>query len=370
MDADIPYLLLTPGPLTTSRTVRQAMLTDYSTWDVDYNAIVTRVREGIVRLATNQPNYTCTLMQGSGTFAVEATIGSAVLEDCRILIVNNGAYGKRMVETAARLGIECFELSHPETDPPDLERMRHAFQHDPEITHVAMAHCETTTGMLNPAEEVGRLAREFGKKYILDAMSSFAGVPMTIEGVGADFLISSANKCVQGVPGFGFVVASRGEMQSLRGRARSLSLDLWDQWQEMEAKEGKWRYTSPTHVVCAFAQALKELDEEGGVAARHKRYSENQRRLVDGMEALGFRTLIPRQWQSPIITSFHNPQDPKYSFNEFYDKLKARRFVIYPGKVSQADCFRIGTIGHVFPEDIDLLLENIGEVIAEMGVKA
>jgi 2-aminoethylphosphonate-pyruvate transaminase len=382
MDPEIPYLLLTPGPLSTSRTVRQAMLTDYSTWDVDYNAIVTRVREGIVRLATEPPGpplvrrdgrtsdrYTCTLVQGSGTFAVEATIGSTVAADGKILIVNNGAYGKRMVETAARLRIDCFELAHEETDPPDLERMRRAFEGDGAITHVAMAHCETTTGMLNPADEVGKLARQYGKKYILDAMSSFAGVPMTMESVGADFLISSANKCVQGVPGFGFVVASRAEMESLEGRARSLSLDLWDQWQEMEAKGGKWRYTSPTHVVCAFAQALKELDEEGGVAARHRRYSENQRRLVEGMEAMGFRTLIPRKWQSPIITSFHNPIDPKYSFNAFYDKLKARRFVIYPGKVSRADCFRIGTIGHVFPEDIDLLLVNIREVVAEMGVK-
>ena len=368
MDADIPYLLLTPGPLTTSRTVRQAMLVDYSTWDVDYNAIVTRVRQGIVRLATASDGYTCTLIQGSGTFAVESTIGSAVPADGKIVIVNNGAYGKRMVETAARLRIDHLELAHAETDPPDLDRMRKAFESDRAITHVAMAHCETTTGMLNPAADVGRLAREFGKKYILDAMSSFAGVPMTIQSVGADFLISSANKCVQGVPGFGFVVASRAEMESIKGQARSLSLDLWDQWQEMEAKGGKWRYTSPTHVVCAFDQALKELNEEGGVEARHRRYSENQRRLVDGMEAMGFRTLIPRKWHSPIITSFHNPADPKYSFNVFYDKLKARRFVIYPGKVSQADCFRIGTIGHVFPEDIDLLLANIREVIAEMKV--
>jgi 2-aminoethylphosphonate-pyruvate transaminase len=368
MDEDIPYLLLTPGPLTTSRTVRQAMLVDYSTWDVDYNAVVTRVREGIVRLATLNDGYTCTLMQGSGTFAVEATIGSAVPSDGRILIVNNGAYGKRMVEIAARLGIDHVELMHAETDPPDLERMSAALERDGAITHIAMAHCETTTGMLNPAEAVGKLAREHGKKYILDAMSSFGGVPLTMESVGADFLISSANKCVQGVPGFGFVVATRAEMESIKGRARSLSLDLWDQWQEMEAKGGKWRYTSPTHTVCAFAQALQELEEEGGVEARYRRYSENQRRLVAGMEAMGLRTLLPRRWQSAVITSFHNPAHPNYSFALFYDELKARRFVIYPGKVSQADCFRIGTIGHVFPDDVDLLLREIRAVLAEMGI--
>lgn len=368
MDADIPYLLLTPGPLTTSRTVRQAMLADYSTWDADYNVIVQRVRQGIVRLATELPGYTCTLIQGSGTFAVEATIGSVVPPGGKMVIVSNGAYGKRMVEIAARLRIDHLEVEHGETDPPAVDRIGAILAADPAVTHVAMAHCETTTGMLNPAEEVGRLTREHGRKYILDAMSSFAGVPMTMESVAADFLISSANKCVQGVPGFAFVVARRSEMESIRGWARSLSLDLWDQWQEMEAKGGKWRYTSPTHVVCAFAQALAELEEEGGVEARHRRYCENQRRLAEGMEAIGFRPLLPRRWQSPIITSFYNPSDPNHSFEVFYDKLKARRFVIYPGKVSQADCFRIGTIGHVFPDDIDQLLAAIREVLSEMRV--
>lgn len=368
MDADIPYLLLTPGPLTTSRTVREAMLKDFSTWDVDYNRIVTRVREGIVALATERDGYTCTLIQGSGTFAVEATLGSVVPPDGKVLIVNNGAYGKRMVEIADRLRIARVEIAHEETDPPDLARMRAALESDPAITHIAMAHCETTTGMLNPATEVGRLATDFGKRFILDAMSSFAGVPMTMEGVGADFLISSANKCVQGVPGFGFVIATRASMEAIRGWARSLSLDLYDQWQEMEAKGGKWRYTSPTHVVCAFDQALRELQEEGGVDARSRRYRDNHAHLIAGMTKLGFRPLLPAAWQSPIITSFHNPAHERYSFNEFYDRLKARRFVIYPGKVSNADCFRIGTIGHVFPDDIDLLIREIGAVLAEMRV--
>jgi len=369
MDPEIPYLLLTPGPLTTSRTVRDAMRLDYSTWDVDYNRIVSEIRDGIVHLATQRDGYTCTLVQGSGTFAVEATLGSAIPADGKVLVVNNGAYGKRMVEIADRLRIRCVELAHAETDPPDLEGLRHVLDRDAAITHIAMVHCETTTGMLNPAAAVGRLARARGKQYILDAMSSFGGVPMTMEDVGADFLISSANKCVQGVPGFGFVVATRATMEAIKGRARSLSLDLYDQWQEMEAKQGKWRYTSPTHVVCAFAQALRELEAEGGVAARHGRYCENHRRLVDGMTALGFKTLLPAEHQSPIITSFLTPTHPRFHFTEFYDRLKARRFVIYPGKVSKADCFRIGTIGHVFPEDIDLLREQIAAVLGEMRVQ-
>lgn len=368
MDADIPYLLLTPGPLTTSRSVRKAMRVDYSTWDVDYNRIVTRVRTGIVKLATQRDDHTSTLIQGSGTFAVEATLGSAIPADGKVLIVNNGAYGKRMVEIADRLGIARVELAHDETEPPNLQRLRDTLARDAAITHIAMVHCETTTGMLNPAAEVGRLARAYGKTYILDAMSSFGGVPMTMEDLGADFIVSSANKCVQGVPGFGFVVASRATMHAIRGRARSLSLDLYDQWQEMEAKGGKWRYTSPTHVVCAFAQALAELEAEGGVAARAQRYRANQRCLVDGMTGIGFKTLLPEAWQSPIITSFLNPTHPRFDFPRFYDKLKARRFVIYPGKVSQADCFRVGTIGHVFPEDMALLIARIQDVLAEIRV--
>ncbi len=285
-----------------------------------------------------------------------------------MLIVNNGAYGQRMVEIADRLDIARVELAHDETQPPDLQRLRYALARDTAITHIAMAHCETTTGMLNPAAEVGRIARAHGKTYILDAMSSFAGVEMTIEDVGADFLISSANKCVQGVPGFGFVVASRAAMYAIKGRARSLSLDLYEQWQEMEAKGGKWRYTSPTHVVCAFAQALAELEAEGGVRARAQRYRGNHRCLVEGMSGIGFETLLPAEWQSPIITSFRNPTHPCFDFPTFYDKLKDRRFVIYPGKVSRAECFRIGTIGHVFPEDIALLVRHVQEVLGEMGV--
>ncbi len=366
MDTDIPYLLLTPGPLTTSRSVREAMLADYSTWDVDYNTIVEEVRAELVALAGDPARLTCTLMQGSGTFAVEATIGSAVPRDGRIAIVNNGAYGKRMVEIADRLGTDRVEIAFAETELADPERVAAVLAGDSRITHLSMAHCETTTGMLNPAEAVGRACAARGVDFILDAMSSFGGVEMTLDSVGASFLISSANKCVQGVPGFGFVLAPHAKMEEIRGRARSLSLDLYDQWREMEEKGGKWRYTSPTHTVVAFRQALRELQAEGGVAARAARYRANHRRLVDGMRALGFRTLVPDEWQSPIITSFHNPEDPRYTFAEFYDRLKARRFVIYPGKVSQADCFRIGTIGHVFPADIDELLEAIDATLREM----
>lgn len=370
MDPDIPYLLLTPGPLTTSKTVKQSMLRDYCTWDREYNDLVTEIRRRLVRLATvnSQSNasgaYTSVLMQGSGTFAVEATIGSVIPPAGRLLVVNNGAYGQRMAQIAARLKIDVVELAHTEVEPADPARVEQALRQDPRITHVALVHCETTTGMLNPAAEVGRIARRHGKIFILDAMSSFGGIPFTIEEVGAHYLVSSANKCIQGVPGFGVVIADRAELEKTAGWARSLSLDLFDQWREMETKGGKWRYTSPTHVVRAFATALDELDAEGGVPARHKRYCENHRVLVEGMQRLGFRPLLAPEHRSPIITSFLYPDDaPSFSFQTLYDALKQRGFVIYPGKISQAETFRIGTIGHVFPRDFERLIECMGEVV-------
>ncbi len=369
MDNDIPYLLLTPGPLTTSRTVRQAMQCDYSTWDSDYNELVEQIRRRLVTLATQQDGYTSVLLPGSGTFSVEATLGSVIPPDGCVLIVNNGAYGARMVQIARRLEIDHVEIAHTETDSPDLARIEAALKDDAAITHIAMVHCETTTGMLNPAPAVGELAARFDKRFILDAMSSFGGIPLTMEGLHVDYLISSANKCIQGVPGFGFVIARRSALEQTQGWARSLSLDLYDQWHEMEVNHGKWRYTSPTHTVRAFSQALGELKTEGGVALRYARYCENHKRLVSGMEHLGFKTLLPALLQSPIITSFYFPEHPNFTFSEFYDRLKSRRFVIYPGKVTNAETFRIGNIGHVFPDDIDALIQNISEVIEEMNIQ-
>ena len=292
MDDDIPYLLLTPGPLTTSRTVREAMLRDYSTWDVDYNSIVQQIRQQLVNLATENQDaedYTSVLMQGSGTFGVEAVLGSAVPQNGKLLIIANGAYGRRMTAIAQRLHINHVELAFSETEPPDLQHIEQALQQDAEITHVAMVHCETTTGMLNPVEAVGKIVRKMSRSYVVDAMSSFGGIPMTMRSTSADYLISSANKCIQGVPGFSFVISSRKKMEQCEGRARSLSLDLYDQWCEMEQNHGKWRYTSPTHTVLAFAQACKELEAEGGVQQRYARYAANQRRLREGMRDIGFR---------------------------------------------------------------------------------
>ncbi|WP_338454632.1 2-aminoethylphosphonate--pyruvate transaminase [Aeromonas veronii] len=358
--AAVDYLLLTPGPLSTTATVRAAMLQDSCTWDADYNqGVVEPIRRELVRLATGpeyESDYSAVLLQGSGSYVVESVLGSAIGVDECLLIINNGAYGARMGEMARCLGLRHHELDCGETTRPEPAAIEAMLARHPEITHLAMVHCETTTGMLNPLDEVAELCQRRGIRLIVDAMSSFGGIPIDMGHLGIEFLISSANKCIQGVPGFGFVIARRAALVACAGRARSVSLDLHAQWQTMEQQGGKWRFTSPTHTVLAFSQALRELDEEGGIEARHQRYSENQRTLVAGMAALGFAPLLPEQWQSPIITAFYSPAHPDYRFADFYQRLKAQGFVIYPGKVSQADCFRIGNIGDVTPERVRDLL--------------
>lgn len=355
------YLLLTPGPLSTTLSVRDAMLFDCCTWDDDYNlGVIEPIRAELVRLACptrGAADYSAVLLQGSGSYVVESVLGSAIGPHDKVLIINNGAYGARMGEIARYLQLPHLELDIGETRRPEMETVRAALLDDLSITHIAMVHCETTTGMLNPLTEVATLAKAYGKSLIIDAMSSFGGIPIDMPTLGIDYLISSANKCVQGVPGFGFVVARRAALQRCQGQARSLALDLYAQWHTMEQQHGKWRFTSPTHTVLAFAQALRELEAEGGIPARHDRYRENQRRLVQGMRALGFEPLLPESWHSPVITAFYSPQVADYDFHRFYQALKGRGFVIYPGKVSQADCFRIGNIGNVHPQDIDRLLD-------------
>lgn len=356
------YLLLTPGPLSTSPTVRAAMDRDWCTWDDDYNlGVVTPIRQKLVRLATaTQPgDYSCVLMQGSGTFSVESMLGSVIPPDGKLLVLANGAYGQRLVKIAERLKIRHLVHDSGELERPDLGKLDQTLSEDSEITHVVLVHNETTTGMMNPLEEIARTVKQHNRLLLVDSMSAFGGVPLDIAELGIDYIVSSANKCIQGVPGFGFVIGRISHLQQTQGWARSLSLDLHDQWQGMENGHGKWRYTSPTHTVRAFYQALQELDEEGGIDVRHARYSENQKRLVAGMRRLGFRCVLPDEYQSPIITGFYNPEHPDYEFQRFYDQLKQHGFVIYPGKVTGINSFRIGTIGHVFPEDIDRLITAI-----------
>lgn len=357
-----PYILLTPGPLSTSPTVRKALLRDWCTWDDDYNlGVVTPIREKLVRLAAGEKadDYTAVLMQGSGSFSVEAMIGTAVPRDGKLLVLANGAYGDRLAEIARYLDIDHLVHDSGELDQPDQEKLVAALRDDSAITHVVLVHNETTTGMMNPLEEIAPIVKNAGRTLMVDAMSSFGGIPIDVPALGVDFLVSSANKCIQGVPGFGFVICKRDVLSNCGKNARSLSLDLFAQWKTMESGKGKWRFTSPTHTVRAFAQALQELEEEGGIAGRFARYTENHRILVEGMERLHFKCVLRKEWQSPIITSVHSPESPAYSFQKFYDTLKTHGFVIYPGKVAGIESFRIGTIGHVFPGDICRLIAAI-----------
>ena len=362
MDNNNPYLLLTPGPLSTTASVKQTMLRDWCTWDEDYNhGVVEPIRSTLTKLASSQPGYTTVLMQGSGSFSVESVIGSCLGQDDKLLVLINGAYGQRMQTMAKQLKIETVCLITEETTSPDVQALDKILSEQPEITHVACVHCETTTGILNPIEEYAAVIKKHGKVWIVDAMSSFGGIDIDMAKLGIHFLISSANKCIQGVPGFGFIVAKEDELKRCQGLARSHSLDLFDQWQTMEQGRGKWRFTSPTHVVRAFQKALEELQHEGGITMRHKRFSENHQTLVQGMHELGFDTVIETKKQSPFITAFHTPDINKFYFKEFYDRLKSRGFVIYPGKVAKTPCFRIGHIGDITPQDIKSLLMAIGE---------
>src|SRR5699024_1385406 len=355
-----PYVLLTPGPLTTTDTVKEAMMKDWCTWDDEYNQLVQHIRQKLIHLATEATDkYTTVLMQGSGTFSVESVIGTTIPENGKLLVVANGAYGERIATISTKLMIDTVVLNSGETSPSDLHLLNKKLEEDQDITHVAVVHCETTTGMLNPLESISNSVKKHNKILILDAMSSFGGIEMDIDKLRIDYLISSDNKCIQGVPGLVFIIAKKDQLEKCKDNARSLSLDLYDQWKVMENHNGKWRFTSPTHVVHAFYQALKELEEEGGIKARAQRYRENQKILVNGMKELHFKPLLADENQSPIITSFYYPDHQAIDFRLFYDKMKEKGFVIYPGKVTHLQTFRIGNIGDVSAVDMERLLASI-----------
>lgn len=363
------YKLLTPGPLTTTDTVKREMLFDHCTWDDDYKKITLKIREELLKLAhADNELYTVVLMQGSGTFGVESVLSSVVGDNEKLLIAANGAYGERM-EEIAKHGRIPYVIYHEHYDRvPSAEKIERILREDPEITHVAMVHSETTSGILNDIESVAKVVKEAKKTFIVDAMSSFGGIDIDVQKIGIDFLVSSANKCIQGVPGFSFILCRKDQLMESEGKARSLSLDLYDQWKTMNV-DGKWRFTSPTHVVLAFAKALEELKEEGGVKAREKRYSDNNRLLITKMKEFGIQPYIDEVHQGPIITTFFYPDSHDFSFQEMYEFIKERGYAIYPGKVTEADTFRIGNIGEIYEEDILKLAEIFKEFFKLHGME-
>ena len=363
-------LLFTPGPLTTSASVKAAMQHDLGSRSPEFIELVARIRRELLEIAgvSQESGYEAVLMQGSGTFAIEAVLSSVIPPEGQLLVLANGAYGERMVQIAERLKIATTIQRWPENESPDPNTVRRLLGEDPSPTHVAIVHLETTTGILNPIDHIAEIVRGEGCQFIIDAMSSFGGVPIDLAALQADYLVSSANKCLEGVPGFSYVLARREALESSLGHARSVSLDLLAQWHGLE-RDGQFRFTPPTHALLAFAQALKEFREEGGVAARAKRYRANRDVLLAGMRGLGFREYLAPERQSDIITSFRYPEDSAFDFAEFYRLLAARGMVIYSGKVSNADCFRIGTIGQISPDQVKALVAEVGNVLDQMGLK-
>lgn len=363
-------LLFTPGPLSTSRTVKESMLRDLGSRDAEFVEVVARVRDGLLAVAgtSRERGWDSVPLQGAGTFALEAVVGSALPKDGALLVLANGTYGVRLAEIAERLGIRSRVLAAPEDRTPDPRELERALAADAGLTHVAVIHCESTTGILNPLEELGRVVRRHGRRFLVDAMSSFGAIPIDVEGACVDFLVSSSNKCIEGVPGLAFVLARRAALEECAGRARSFCLDLHAQWRAFD-ESGQFRFTPPTHAMLAFERALDELGSEGGVAARAARYRANHRVLVEGMRALGFRCYLSPELQSPLVVTFRYPDDPRFVFADFHRGLSERGFELHPQKLSSADCFRIAALGQITPDDVRALVAAIPEVLAQMGVE-
>lgn len=361
--------LFTPGPLTTSRTVKQAMLRDLGSRDAAFIAIVREVRRRLVELGNaDEREYIAVLMQGSGTFGLEAVVSSVIPPEGKLLVLINGAYGERILKMAEVHRILTTPLRCAEDTTPNAEALDAALAADPDITHVAVVHCETTTGIINPIAVYGNLVRRHARSYIVDAMSSFGAYPVELGKWGIDYLVSSSNKCIEGVPGFSFVLARRTALLGTRGFARTLSLDLLAQWEGLE-RDGQFRFTPPTHAILAFEQALRELEAEGGVEARALRYRHNYEITLTAMQEMGFQPYLPPEHRGYIITAFRYPDHPRFDFQEFYERLSDKGHIIYPGKLGHADCFRIGHIGRLDESDVHTLMAAIQKTLDEMDIQ-
>ncbi|AXX98473.1 2-aminoethylphosphonate--pyruvate transaminase [Profundibacter amoris] len=362
-----PYLL-TPGPLTTSYAVKQAMLRDWGSWDGDFRAVTAEMRKMLLEMINDtKGEFDCVPMQGSGTFSVEAMLASFTPRDGKVLVLSNGAYGKRIAQTLDYLNRDHVVIDKGDYMPPRGEEVTAALRADPAISHVVVVHCETSSGILNPVAEISQAVYAEGRKLLIDSMSAFGAIPLGVSEIRYEAMVSSANKCIEGVPGFGFVIARKDELQAAKGRSHSLSLDLHAQWAHMN-KTGQWRFTPPTHVVVAFLEALKAHRAEGGVAGRGARYADNRDVLVEGMRGLGFETLLKDRWLSPIIVTFFNPAHKSFDFNSFYEAMKRKGFIIYPGKLTVVDSFRIGCIGQMDADVMRQVVQAAKDSLNEMGV--
>jgi 2-aminoethylphosphonate-pyruvate transaminase len=361
-------ILLTPGPLTTALRTKQAMLHDWGSWDADFNAITARVRDSLVRIVHGEATHECVPLQGSGTFAVEAAIGTLVPREGHVLVPLNGAYCQRIARICKILNRRLSTIEYGEDQQVRAADIEQRLSADPSITHVALVHCETSTGILNPLQEIAAVVARHGKGLIIDAMSTFGALEIDARTVAFDGLIAASGKCLEGVPGMGFVLARRAILEKSEGVSHSLAMDLHDQWVYM-MKTTQWRYTPPTHVVAALDAALEQYFAQGGLAARGATYTENCRVLIAGLKRIGLRVFLPSEIQAPIIVTVHAPDDPRYQFKRFYDAVKARGYILYPGKLTTVETFRIGCMGQLGASGIGGAVDAIDAVLVDMGIQ-
>lgn len=361
-------ILLTPGPLTTSLETKQAMLRDWGSWDASFNAITASICKDLVEIVNGAKTHVCVPLQGSGTFSVEAALANLVPREGKVLVPQNGAYCQRIVKVLQYLGRNFSTLDLPEDRQPTAPMIEGALKIDPAITHVAQVHCETGTGILNPLPDIAAVCARHGKSLIVDAMSSFGAIEIDVGKYPIDGIVTASGKCIEGAPGMGFVIARQAVLEKSQGNSHSLAMDLYDQWTYMQ-KTTQWRFTPPTHVVAAFRAALDQFKAEGGVAGRGARYRKNCDTLIDGMSALGFKTFLQKNVQAPVIVTFHAPSDANYSFKTFYEKVRARGYILYPGKLTQLETFRVGCIGAIDHNEMRNVVSAIAETLREMNVK-
>ena len=364
--ATAPFLL-TPGPLTTSARTKESMLRDWGSWDSDFNRITARLREGLLKIVHGEGTHECVPMQGSGTFSVEAAIGTLVPRDGHVLVPVNGAYCQRIAKICKVLGRKLTTIDYAEDTQIRAEDVDRALAADPSITHVALVHCETSTGILNPLHEIAIVVARHGKGLIVDAMSSFGALEIDARVTPFDAVVAASGKCLEGVPGMGFVLVRRATLEGCEGRSHSLAMDLYDQWIYMN-KTTQWRYTPPTHVVAALDAALTQYFEEGGLAARGGAYARNCRQLIDGLAKLGLKSFLPASIQAPIIVTFHAPAHAGYEFRRFYEATKQRGFILYPGKLTQLETFRVGCIGAIGRNEMKQAVDAVADTLREMGI--
>ena len=360
-------ILLTPGPLTTTRQTKEAQLRDYGSRDIAFIDMTAGLITQLNDIAHGGDEHACVLMQGSGTFSVEAALGTLIPKNGHVLVCINGEYGKRIAKICEIIQRKHKILQTAEDEPTTAQMVADALAADPSLTHVSIVHCETSTGILNPLEEIAEVVARHRRGLFIDAMSSFGAIDIDARKIRFDGLVAASGKCLESVPGMGFAILRKAALEQCKGNCHSLSLDLYDQWQSyMRTKQ--WRFTPPTTVVAALASALEQFQAQGGVAGRGARYRGNCETLISGMEKLGFVSFLPRAIQAPIITTWHAPADPKYNFNAFYDKVRERGFTLYPGKLTEVETFRVGCIGAIGAAEMKEALDAIGTIVREMGI--